>query len=213
MSGQHLLWRHVTKNKKKKKKDTQWQYQKSADMSKKKAKKEEWGCKKTQTSLKSLATLTNTSRFFPMIYMQYEKSLQKHVRGADLTATIADRRRTYGDRKIRSAIDRQMLQIFVVKTVPVQPEMQDLLSASRRVFFFLSTVENMSTLPTVRRPSSTVGGTYGGWKIRSAVDCQRYKFLQCCRCTWLRLRNLRNRRKPTIGSQWTGRTNGLTCVC
>ena len=34
-------------------------------------------------------------------------SLQKHLRGADCTATVADRRRRYGDREIQSAIDRR----------------------------------------------------------------------------------------------------------
>ena len=40
--------------------------------------------------------------------------LQKHVRNADCTATVADRRRTYGDRQVQLAIDRRPLQVSVV---------------------------------------------------------------------------------------------------
>jgi hypothetical protein len=42
-------------------------------------------------------------------------SAQKHVCGTDCTATVADRRRTYGDRKIQSAIDRHRGHVYVVE--------------------------------------------------------------------------------------------------
>ena len=41
-------------------------------------------------------------------------SLQKHVGGADCTATVADRRRTCDNRKIQSAIDRRHGHVYVV---------------------------------------------------------------------------------------------------
>jgi hypothetical protein len=50
-----------------------------------------------------------------------QKPLQKHVRGADRTATVADRRRTYGDRTIQSAIDRHALQVSVMRNMPAVP--------------------------------------------------------------------------------------------
>jgi hypothetical protein len=42
------------------------------------------------------------------------ESLQKSVRGAGRTATVADRQRTYGDRKMQSAIDRRHGHVYAV---------------------------------------------------------------------------------------------------
>jgi len=44
----------------------------------------------------------------------FARSLQKHVRGADCAATVADRRCGYGDQAIQSAIGPRLLQILVV---------------------------------------------------------------------------------------------------
>ena len=64
----------------------------------------------------SSASLSRYAAVSPSSHSEAPPSrpLQKHVRGADRTATVADRRHTYGDRTIQSAIGRRPLQVFVV---------------------------------------------------------------------------------------------------
>ena len=86
------------------------------------------------------------------------RALQKHVCGADCTATVADRRRTCNDRKMQSAIDRRHGHVYVV---------------------------DMSAVPTARR---SIGGFLRVLqkKKKNTPTAAMWSICKICRCSAVR---------------------------